>query len=136
MKVTFYTALLADLASHGYVVLAVNPTYEVVAVTTGSDKAVGFSPPIEKIIEYEKGRLVVWPAGERFEYSNFGYAVLERAISLAAREPSETLHEKGSIRTARHVEDELPNGIPGPPSDLLFAGSSHRRYRGRRATGL
>jgi hypothetical protein len=65
MNVTFYTGLLADLASHGYIVLAINPTYEVVAATVGNDKAVGFPspgwlrPPVENIIAYEKGPLVV-----------------------------------------------------------------------------
>lgn len=75
LNVEVYTALLADLASHGYVVLAVNPTYEVFAATIGKDKAVGFSspgwfrPPVEKIIEYEKGRLVVWTADAVFALS-------------------------------------------------------------------
>jgi predicted dienelactone hydrolase len=68
MNIEVYTALLSDLASHGYVVLAINPTYEVFAATISKDKAVGFSspgwfrPPVERIIEYEKGRLVVWAA--------------------------------------------------------------------------
>jgi len=72
MNVAVYTALLSDLASHGYVVLAINPTYEVFAATIGKDRAVGFSspgwfrPPVEKIIEYEKGRLVVWAADAVF----------------------------------------------------------------------
>ena len=72
LNVEVYTALLSDLASHGYVVLAINPTYEVFAATIGKDKAVGFSspgwfrPPVEKIIEYEKGRLVVWAADAVF----------------------------------------------------------------------
>jgi hypothetical protein len=69
MNVTLYTALLSDLASHGYVVLAVNPTYEVVAATIGNERAVGFSspgwfrPPVEKIIEYDADGLVA--QGER-----------------------------------------------------------------------
>ena len=72
MNVEVYTTLLSDLASHGYVVLAINPTYEVFAATIGEEKAVGFSspgwfrPPVEKIIEYEKGRLVVWAADAVF----------------------------------------------------------------------
>jgi hypothetical protein len=71
MNIEVYTALLSDLASHGYVVLAINPTYEVFAATISKDKAVGFSspgwfrPPVERIIEYERGRLVVWATDKR-----------------------------------------------------------------------
>src|SRR5215510_1710188 len=45
LNVEVYTAMLSDLASHGYVILAINPTYEVFAATIGKDKAVGFSSP-------------------------------------------------------------------------------------------
>lgn len=66
MNVAVYTALLAEVASHGYVVLAINPTYEVFAATIAKDKAVGFSSPgwfqapVERIVQYERGRLLVW----------------------------------------------------------------------------
>jgi pimeloyl-ACP methyl ester carboxylesterase len=66
MNVGVYESLLWGMASHGYVVLAINPTYEVFAATLADGKAVGFSSPgwfrtpVENILRYERERMAVW----------------------------------------------------------------------------
>jgi hypothetical protein len=107
MNVEVYTALLSDLASHGYVVLAINPTYEVFAATIAKDKAVGFSspgwfhPPVERIIEYEKGRLVVWAADAVFAMNRV-HALPEFQGSVSWRRVGALGHSAGA-RVAAHL---------------------------------
>jgi predicted dienelactone hydrolase len=66
MNTRVYSSLLADLASHGYVIVAVDPTYEIFATTLGGGRVVGFAspgwfrPPVENIVRYERSRLLVW----------------------------------------------------------------------------
>ena len=72
MNTRVYSSLLADLASHGYVVMAIDPTYEVFATTLSGGRVAGFhSPgwfgrPVEDIVRYERSRLLVWAADTRF----------------------------------------------------------------------
>ncbi|HUQ95366.1 MAG TPA: hypothetical protein VM120_27050 [Bryobacteraceae bacterium] len=67
-----YTSLLSELASFGYMVIALDPPYEVFAVTLRDNRIVGFhspgwsQPPRENILRYEEERIKVWAADARF----------------------------------------------------------------------
>lgn len=82
-----YSALVADLASHGYVIVAVDPTYEVFATTLRDGRVAGFAspewfrPPVENIVRHERGRLLVWAADARFALDQLrGQPLFDRRV--------------------------------------------------------
>jgi len=67
-----YTTILGNLVSYGYIVLALDPTYEVFATTLSEGRIAGFAaagwfePPEANIPAFEADRVKVWTADAKF----------------------------------------------------------------------
>ncbi|MCC6342299.1 MAG: hypothetical protein IT166_08875 [Bryobacterales bacterium] len=67
-----YTTILSNLVSYGYIVVAIDPAYEVFATTLSEGRIAGFAamgwfePPESRISAFEADRVKVWTADAKF----------------------------------------------------------------------
>lgn len=136
MNTRVYSSLLADLASHGYVVMAIDPTYEVFATTLSGGRAAGFNSPgwfgrpVEDIVRYERSRLLVWAADARFAIERLRrQPPFERRVEWSnVGAPG---HSAGARVAAHLCQTERACPRSGGPGDLLLEPARAGRERGQ-----